>query len=98
MIRNLVRSRKCWKYLKQSKKTKTKSTNYVESISKILIYLMIKFNNLNSELPYQLFKEKYESALKIGPMKSVRPLETDKDATDNAQDDKSLPTPDETSS
>ena len=39
-----------------------------------------------------------ESALKIGPMKSVRPLETDKDATDNAQDDKPLPTPDETSS
>jgi hypothetical protein len=39
-----------------------------------------------------------ESALKIRPMKSVQPLETDKDATDNAQDDKSLPTPDETSS
>ena len=39
-----------------------------------------------------------ESALKTGPMKSVRPLETDKDATDNAQDDKPLPTPDETSS
>ena len=39
-----------------------------------------------------------ENALKIRPMKSVHPLETDKDATDNAEDDKPLPTPDETSS
>ena len=27
---------------------------------------MIKFNNLNQEVPYMLFKEKYDRALKVG--------------------------------
>ena len=39
-----------------------------------------------------------ESALKIRPMTTMRPLDTDNDATDNAQDEKSLSTPNETPS
>ena len=27
---------------------------------------MIKFNNLNQEIPYRLFKEKYDEALNAG--------------------------------
>ena len=43
-------------------------------------------------------KAQAESALKIRPMTTVRPLEGDNDASDNAQDNKSLPAPNETSS